>query len=52
MRSPVVSTAAPWRPAGYSGLHLLAFAGWIAFSFGGAVLFTVLKRRDEGGGAS
>jgi len=36
----------------YSGLHLLAFAGWIAFSFGGAVLFTVLKRRDEGGGAS
>ena len=36
----------------YTGLHLLAFAGWIAFSFGGAVLFTVLKRRDEGGGAS
>ena len=36
----------------YTGLHLMAFAGWIAFSFGGAVLFTVLKRRDEGGGAS
>ena len=36
----------------YTGLHLFAFAGWIAFSFGGAVLFTVLKRRDEGGGAS
>jgi NSS family neurotransmitter:Na+ symporter len=36
----------------YTGLHLLAFAGWIVFSLGGAVLFTVLKRRDEGGEAS
>ncbi len=36
----------------YTGLHLLAFAGWIVFSFGGAVLFTVLKRSDEGGAES
>ena len=36
----------------YTGLHLMAFAGWIAFSFGGAALFTVLKRRNEGGGES
>jgi len=35
---------------GYTGLHLVAFAGWIVFSFGGAVLFTILKRRGEGGG--
>jgi len=37
---------------GYTWLYITAFAGWIAFSFGGAVLFTVLKRRDDGGGAS
>jgi hypothetical protein len=36
----------------YAGLHLMAFAGWIAFSLGGAVLFTVLRRRNEGEGAS
>ncbi len=36
---------------GYSGLHFVAFAGWIVFSLGGAVLFTMLKRRDGGGGA-
>lgn len=36
----------------YSGLHLMAFAGWIVFSFGGAALFTVLRRRGEEGGAS
>jgi NSS family neurotransmitter:Na+ symporter len=27
-------------------LYLLAFFGWLAFSVGGAVLFTVLRRRD------
>jgi NSS family neurotransmitter:Na+ symporter len=36
----------------YAGLHLMAFAGWIVFSFGGAALFTVLRRRGGGGGAS
>jgi hypothetical protein len=36
----------------YAGLHLMAFVGWIAFSFGGAVLFTVLRPRGEGRSAS
>jgi NSS family neurotransmitter:Na+ symporter len=36
----------------YEGLHIAAFLGWIAFAMGGAVLFTVLRRRDDGGGAS
>jgi len=36
----------------YEMLYLVAFFGWLAFSIGGAVLFTVLNRRDGAGEAS
>ena len=36
----------------YSGLHITAFLGWIAFAFGGAAVLTLLRRRDEGGGTT